>query len=211
MVLYGHATTRCRGWGERVIVWLQTVLMTLLMAFVAPDVVVAEQARAAVQRIDPLIHQDQLSMDIDIDMALSDSMKEALERGVALSFTIEVKIEEPRWWWFNKTLVDAQLTRRIAFNTLTRQWRVGIGDLGFVVGSYEEALDIVRRVRGWEVAPLDRFEFNTPYLGQVRIMLDTTQLSRPMQLDANKRSDWNLVSPWRSFEFSVDRNIVREP
>lgn len=164
-----------------------------------------DQAHAAVQRIEPMVHQGHLSMDIDIEMSLSHAMTEALRRGVPLTFTIEVQIDQPRWWWFDKVLVDARLTRRVSFNTLTRQWRVSIGDLGLVVASYDEALDLVRRVRGWEVAPMDRFESGTDYKGQVRIMLDATQLSRPMQLDANKRSDWTLISPWREFEFSVGR------
>ena len=166
----------------------------------------ADTAYASVQRIEPLIHQGQLSMDLDIDMSLSRAMKEALERGVPLTFMLEVQVEQPRWWWFDKVVVDARLTRRITFNTLTRQWRVSIGDLGLVVGSYEEALDLVRRVRGWEIAPIDRFALNKDYVGQVRIMLDTTQLSRPLQLDANKRSDWNLTSPWRGFDFRVGRD-----
>lgn len=166
----------------------------------------ANNPRAAVVRIDPLVQQGQLSMDIDIDMALSQSMKAALERGVPLTFSIEVEISEPRWWWFDKSLVDARLTRRISFNTLTRQWRVSIGDLGFAVSSYEQALDMVRRVRGWMVAPIDRFDLDTTYAGQVRITLDTTQLSRPLQLDASKRSDWTLVSPWKIFDFKIHRD-----
>lgn len=166
----------------------------------------ADTASAAVQRIEPLIHQGQLSMDLDIDMSLSPAMKDALERGVPLTFMLEVQVEQPRWWWFDKVLVDAQLTRRITFNTLTRQWRVSIGDLGLVVGSYAEALDLVRRVRGWEIAPIDRFDVDSDYVGRVRIMLDTTQLSRPLQLDASKRGDWNLTSPWRSFNFKVGRD-----
>jgi len=164
----------------------------------------AQVAKASVDRIEPFILQGFLSLDIDFGMELSPAMREALERGVPLSFTIELQIEQPRWWWLNKTLVNASMSRRIFYNTLTQQWRVSIGDLGFMVGSFQEALDIVKRVRGWEVAPLDRFEHNTNYVGQVRIMLDTTQLSRPLQLDASKRDDWNMASPWRSFEFSVN-------
>lgn len=181
-------------------------LLVAVLAGLFWEGVRAETASASVQRIEPLIHQGQLSMDLDIDMSLSRAMKEALDRGVPLTFMLEVQVEQPRWWWFDKVLVDTQLTRRITFNTLTRQWRVSIGDLGLVVASYAEALDLVRRVRGWEIAPIDRFDLDKDYVGRVRIMLDTTQLSRPLQLDANKRSDWSLSSPWRSFNFKVGRD-----
>lgn len=184
---------------------LTWVLLMGTRLALAQNADVGEQPSAAVQRIDPLIHQGQLSMDIDIEMSLSTAMEDALKLGVPLTFTIEVQIDQPRWWWFDKVMVDSRLTRRIAFNTLTRQWRVSIGDLGMVVATYQEALDLVRRVRGWAVAPIDQFETGAQYAGRVRIMLDPTQLSRPMRLDASKRVDWTLVSPWRSFEFKLGR------
>lgn len=195
----------CHRPRSRSVPWLLLLLIAVL-AGLCWQSVRADTASATVQRIEPLIHQSRLSMDLDIDLSLSPAMKDALERGVPLTFMLEVQVEQPRWWWFDKVLVDAQLTRRITFNTLTRQWRVSIGDLGLVVGSYAEALDLVRRVRGWEIAPIDRFDVDSDYVGRVRIMLDTTQLSRPLQLDASKRGDWNLTSPWRSFNFKVGRD-----
>lgn len=169
----------------------------------------AQAPHAEIRRIDPLVQNGQLVMDVDIDLQLSSAMREALDRGVPLAFEIAIEIGEPRWWWFDRKLVQAQLLRRISYNTLTRQWRVSTGDLGMVVPTYEEALDLVRRVRGWVVAPIDRFDLGNAYEGQVRIQLDMTQMSRALQLDASKR-DWQLTSAWRTFSFQLEQEKIPE-
>jgi len=198
--------------GARTIgLFLQAVLTGLL--FCVSSVVLAQslpstldsEARANVMRIEPLVIDGQLAMDIDTDLSLNGTMRQALERGLPLFFSIEVQISQPRWWWFNKDLVDTTLTRRLAFNNLTGQWRVSTGDLSLTLATFEEALVALRRVRNWPVALSDRFDPDTSYIGRVRIRLDTSQLARPLQLDPANRGAWALSSPWKSFEFMIRR------
>ena len=163
------------------------------------------EARADILRIDPTVVDAQLTMDIDTDLSLNSTMRQALERGLPLFFSIEVEISQPRWWWLNKTMVDTTLTRRLSFNNLTQQWRVSTGDLSITLASFEEALVALRRVRNWPVALSDRFNPETNYKGRVRIRLDTTQLARPLQLDPANRHNLTLSSPWKAFEFMIRR------
>lgn len=160
-------------------------------------------AEAQIKKIEPLISEGHLTMDLDVGLKLSSIVLEAAERGVPLYFTLDVKIKAPRWWWLDKSIIDTSLTRRMSYNTLTQQWRVATGDLYLPVASLQEALAVMENVRGWPVAPLDRFEPNIRYEGAVRIRLDTTHLARPLQLDARNRGAWSLTSPWKPFDFSV--------
>lgn len=171
----------------------------------------ALEAVANVLRIEPVVIDGQLSMDIDTDLSLNGTMRQALERGLPLFFSLDVQISQPRWWWLNKELVDITLTRRLSFNNLTQQWRVSTGDLSITLLSFEEALSALRRVRNWPVALSDRFNPDTTYKGRVRIRLDTTQLARPLQLDPVNRNDWALSSPWKAFEFMIRRPTASTP
>lgn len=164
---------------------------------------VAFAAEAQIKRIEPLIGEGHLTMDLDVNLKLSPIVIDAAERGVPLYFTLDVKITSPRWWWWDRQIVETSLTRRMSYNTLTQQWRVATGDLFLPVGSLQEGVAVLEKVRGWPVAPLDRFEPNTQYEGSVRIRLDTSHLARPLQLDARNRGAWSLTSPWASFDFSV--------
>jgi hypothetical protein len=168
-------------------------------------------AQADVLRIEPVVIDGQLSMDIDTQLSLNNTMRQALNRGLPLFFSIEVQINQPRWWWFDKDLVDTRLTRRLSFNNLTQQWHISTGDLSVTFSSFEQAQAALRRVRNWPVALSDRFNPDTTYEGRVRIRLDTTQLARPLQLDPANRGDWTLSSPWKAFEFMIRRPAASTP
>lgn len=172
---------------------------------VACHVAAQSNASASITRIEPTVLRGQLSIDIDSDLRLNDTMQRALSRGVPLVFSIDLQIERPRWWWFNKTIVDTALQRRLSFDTLTRSWRVSTGDLSITAGSFSDAMKALRHVHNWPIVLTDRFEPQIQYIGRVRIRLDSDQLARPLQMDTINRTDWTLVSPWQSFEFSIRR------
>jgi hypothetical protein len=168
-------------------------------------------APAEVLRIEPMVLDGQLSMNIDTQLTLNSTMRQALNRGLPLFFSIEVEINQPRWWWFDKDLVDTHLTRRLSFNNLTQQWLISTGDLSVTFTSFEQAQAALRRVRNWPVALSDRFNPDTTFEGRVRIRLDTTQLARPLQLDPANRNEWTLSSPWKAFEFMIRRPTKGAP
>jgi hypothetical protein len=164
---------------------------------------VSQAAEPRIERIEPLITEGQLTLDLDLTFDLGRVVTEAAERGVPLYFTFDLKITSPRWWWFDRVLVEATLTRRLTYNALTQQWRVATGDLFLPVKSLNEALALLKQVRGWPVAPSDRFDKNQRYEGRIRMRLDASQLARPLQLEAARSSAWSLASPWAPFDFSI--------
>ena len=191
---------------EALVVWLLAVIGSSFAQAQTPS-----KALADINRIDPVARAGELFIDMDISLTLNPTMKQALMRGVPLYFAIELQIEQPRWWWLNKTLVDTRLMRRLALDTLTQTWRISTGNLFVTASTYEEALSNITHVRQWPIVPSDRFEPNRTYEGRVRIRLDTEQLARPMQMDAASRSQWALSSDWKAFEFSVQRSKEQAP
>jgi hypothetical protein len=184
---------------------LLLVAMTAAMGARAGD-----QATASVQRIEPLVMSGQLMFDVDLNVELNDKMKQVLSRGVPLTFSLELEISAPRWWWFDRTIVDTTLERRLSYNTLTRIWRVTTGDFSVSAASYEDAMKSLSNVRQWPVVLSDRFEPDQTYIGAIRLRLDSDQLARPLQMDT-AREQWSLSSPWKSFDFSIRRNPEGTP
>jgi hypothetical protein len=171
----------------------------------APFVSLAQTSEARVTRIEPEIIDQQLTLDVDFQLSLGAMVRDAAERGVPLHFAVDLEISSPRWWWLDKVLVQTSMSRRVTFNTLTRQWRVAAGDLFMPVESLDEALKIISRIRGWPVSPTDRFEPGVKYEGRVRLRLDASQLALPLQIESSKRSEWALSSSWQPFDFSIRR------
>lgn len=186
-----------------IFVW--RLLATWLVCVLCVGVNVARASEARILRTEPLPQDGQLTMDLDVALDLSRSVLDVVEHGVPLYFTYDVQITAPRWWWFDEVLVQATLSRRLIYNNLTQQWRVATGDLFLPAASQEDALQVIKQIRGWPIAPVDRFEPDVKYEGKVRIRLDTSHMARPLQLDARNRGAWSMTSPWATFDFSIRR------
>ena len=169
--------------------------------------VFAQEAR--VLRVDPVLRDGKLYIDADVALPVRDELRNAAEKGVPIYFTADAEIVSKRWWWLDKVVVSEQLTWRIVYNALTRQWRVGTGDLSLPEASLDDALSLVRNVRGWAVADLSELEPDEEYEGRIRLRLDTSLLARPFQVDALNSSAWSLATPWKNFSFSISLDALQ--
>src|SRR5690554_402486 len=161
-----------------------------------------------VLRVDPVVRDGKLYIDADVDLPVVGDLRNAAQKGVPLYFSADVEIVSKRWWWFDKVVVNDRLTWRIVYNALTRQWRIGTGELSLPESSLDDALSLVRNIRGWAVADVNELDRDQLYEGRIRVRLDTSLLARPFQVDAFNSSAWSLATPWKNFTFSIS---VEEP
>ncbi|MHA3903763.1 DUF4390 domain-containing protein [Castellaniella sp. WN] len=184
------------------------ILLAFSLLFLASPAARAENGQ--VVRIEPVLSQGQILLDADIDFTLSDELHDAARKGVPLYFTADLIIEHPRWWWFDETVLSLSHTWRVQYNALTRQWRVGTGDLSLPATALDEALDLVRHIRDWPLGEADRFSPGQTYQGRLRLRLDTSRLARPFQVDALNSAAWSLTTPWKTFTFSISAETPRD-
>ena len=156
-----------------------------------------------VVEVTPFIADEKLYINADIAFELSDEIREAAFKGVPLHFTADVEIKSSRWWWFDKTEIKESQTWRVVYNALTRQWRVGAGDLLWPESSLSDALYPMRHIRHWALAYVIDLDPEQQYQGRVRLRLDTSLLTRPLQVDALDGRSWSLATPWKNFNFYV--------
>jgi hypothetical protein len=143
-------------------------------------------------------------LDAQFDFELPPVLEDAVNRGIALYFVIEFELFRPRWYWFDKKLVDVARTYRLTYSPLTRQYRLATGALAQPFDSLPEALAALRRLRGWRVADRTIIRPEDDYTAQVRMRLDTSQLPKPFQVNALTNRDWTLASDWRNVPVSAD-------
>lgn len=162
-----------------------------------------------VVRVDPVLREGKLYIDADVDFEVTDDLRNAAQKGVPLYFTADLEVVSGRWWWFDKVEVSEQLTWRVVYNALTRQWRVGTGDLSMPEPSLDDALSLVRNIRNWAVADANDLDVDELYTGRLRVRLNTSLLARPFQVDALNSSAWSLSTPWKNFTFSISPDAPR--
>jgi Domain of unknown function (DUF4390) len=140
----------------------------------------------------PSIHGYQINA--DFDLKLNDTLGEALERGVVLFFVVESRLWRPRWWWLNDTIASAQETRKLSYNSLTRQYRLSAGNLYQNFNSLDDAEAALAQLRNQTLAQPNTLNKENRYRASVRLWLDVTQLPKPFQVKAVTAADWKLDS-----------------
>jgi hypothetical protein len=144
------------------------------------------------------------TLEANYEITLTHTLEEALVRGLPLIFVTEFELVYPRWWTlnlWNRTISEFRTQHRLSYNALTLQYRVSFGTLNQNFDSLDEALAVIGRVR---YSPAVHFQEITPeniYLAELRLRLDTSQLPKPLQIDALGSSDWNLSSDWYRWTF----------
>lgn len=140
--------------------------------------------------------EDSYVLEANFDIALTPTLEDVLNKGVSLYFVLEFELIRPRWYWFNDKIVATQQQYRLSYNALTRQYRIGVGNLYQNFGALADALEVMSRVRRREDIEPGMLRKDSTYTAAVRLRLDTSQLPKPFQLSALGSRDWKIGSDW---------------
>ena len=165
--------------------------------------VVAEPGRDGGARRGQVEHT--LLLSADIQLPLTDTLKDSIDRGLALYFQTDVQVVRPRWYWLNEEVISTSIEWRLSYHALTRQYRVATNAQGQTAATLDEALAVMSSIRA---VPIGRVSNLTPgqrYDVWVRMRLDTGRLPKPFQMTAMTNRDWNPQSEWKRFDFIVPR------
>lgn len=182
---------QCLRWG---------LFLLFLPAFTISHAASISVTQAAIEKVDNT-YRIQTGYQIDLNQHL----KDVLMHGVPLYFTEDLIITRERWYWFDKSIVDAHRTTRIAYNVLTDQYHVATdGLLQRSFDSLQQALDVITHPARWSVDDSSVLESNVPYQISVKLALDVSKLPKPFQVNAINDRDWNLSSPKKQFIFTPE-------
>ena len=147
---------------------------------------------------------DGLFVTASVSFELPSVVEDALLKGIPLVFVAEVDVFRNRWYWYDKKLISAERHFRLAFQPLTRRWRLNIASgqispnsLGLALNqsfdSLPEAMAAIRRVSRWKVAEASELEGDQKQSVEFRYRLDVSQLPRPFQIGVLGQADWNIA------------------
>ena len=155
------------------------LLALLLLAAFAAHAGSIEPKRAALTPGD-----DAYTLSAEFAIELGNRLEDAVARGVPLYFNLEFVLERSRKYWLNEHITTRSLTYRLAYSSLTRQYRLTTGNLHQNFGSLAEAMRVVGRIAALPVVDRDQIKPGESYEAAVRLALDRSQLPKPFQVDA---------------------------
>jgi hypothetical protein len=187
------------AWAE---LWRRVCWVLGAWLFVVPAVwaqsVTAELTELRAERRDAGLY-----LTAQLKLELGPVVEDALVKGLAVHFVAEAEVLRDRWYWYDRKVGAASRYYRLAFQPLTRRWRLnvssepisGTGLAGSISQNFEtlpEALDVIRRQSGWKVADITDLDVEARQYMTYRFRLDISQLPRPFQIAAGNQAEWSL-------------------
>jgi len=136
--------------------------------------------------------------------ALPADLESVLVRGVPVHFVWQVEVRRPRWYWSAEYLGSLQRVVRLAYQPLTRRWRVSVSSgpiseaapgtaLHQNLDSFAEALAAATSVSRWQILTADELPKGSALRVEFEFRLDDGLLPRPFLLVTPQNDGWSVL------------------
>ena len=194
-------TPCCRRLDVRALRLVWTIVVVAALAAACPA---ARAQGVHIKSAELIATEGGYALEANYGITLSHTLEEALLRGLVLPFVTEFELTYPRWWTlnlWNRIVSEFRQEHRLSFNALTQQYRVSFGSLHQNFDTLDEALIVIAHVRQRMAVAADDVDRDSVYLAALRLRLDTSQLPKPLQINALGSHDWSLSSDWYRWTF----------
>lgn len=147
--------------------------------------------------------EDGYALSAEFAVDLGARLEEAVARGVPLYFVLEFDLRRPRWYWASEHVAGRRIEYKLAYNALTRQYRLSAGGLHQTFASLGDALRVVARVGALHVIDKGALKPGETYEAALRLSLDRGQLPKPLQVDALANRDWQVEAEIQRWQFTA--------
>lgn len=183
--------------------WLACVCLLAILPLQAQAA--GETANAEVNQLLVERKPDGVVLSATLKFDLPSAVEDALHKGVPMFFVAEADVYRARWYWYDKKVLSAERHIRLAFQPLTRRWRINVASgtitassLGLALNqsfeSLADALGAIKRISNWKIAEPGELEAEPRHSVEFRFRLDLSQLPRPFQIGVLGQADWNIFA-----------------
>jgi len=178
--------------------WLIVLLMLPAFQNVAAEGIDVSRAEARIT------DGGQLSVSSRFQTELPDQLQQALRRGVPLNFTLGWQLSAPtvasyRFKFDQLIGDDSNIYYKLTFHPLTNRYRVTVGAFSTDYDTLDAALRAIGAVANWKVlhkGTLSGTEARETK-AEIRLLLSTSKLPKPFQINALTSKNWHLDSGWK--------------
>lgn len=146
---------------------------------------------------------DEWQLSAQLQFEIPPTVEDAMLKGIPMVFVYSADVLRERWYWYDKRVLSTERQMRLAYQPLTRRWRLNVSSgpvaasgsglaLNQSFDALAQALSAIKRIAKWKVADATELDANTKYKLDFRFRLDLGQLPRPFQIGALGQSDWDI-------------------
>lgn len=205
----GSTSPLPEGWRVLIRAWCRAsgrARATFLALLVGLCLLADARANPQVQQMALERTAEGLYLNARLGLTATPVVEDALVRGVPLYFVWQVDVSRSRWYWSDKRLVTVVRVLRLAYQPLTRRWRVSLSTDGGGAGggaglqyaahqnhdSLADALASIGRPGRWRLLDAAQIETGETHRVEVAFRLDLSLLPRPFQIGLGNDPDWSV-------------------
>ncbi|MCB1785948.1 MAG: DUF4390 domain-containing protein [Chromatiaceae bacterium] len=146
-----------------------------------------------------LSEDGRILLDADITFDLNDTVSEALQNGVPLTFETHVQMRRADAWVWEPDVVEHRLRTVLVYRPLSGLYELRnlIGDERLSFATRDAALRTLGNIVAMPVVERSRLDLDEEYLVRLEVRLDIEALPLPMRPTAYLQRDWWVASePW---------------
>lgn len=138
-------------------------------------------------------------LDADIEFSLNETVAEALDNGVPLTFETHVQMRRADAWVWESDVVEHRLRTVLQYRPLSAMYELRDleGARRYSFATRDAALNTLGRIVGMPIIGRDALDLDEDYLVRLNVRLDIEALPIPMRPAAYLKRDWRIASdPW---------------
>jgi len=165
----------------------------------------AEDSRLKVERATLTRESHHYHLDASFDTKVAPLLKDAISKGLRLSFLLDFQLLEPRKYWFDKELYTASKAIDIYYHALTKQYLVSQGKEQKAYETLNQALTAMGEVEHWQLFQSNLIQTGVAYKAALSVSLNQSKLPKAIQVDAIASEDWSVESPVYTWGVNLTR------
>jgi hypothetical protein len=178
--------------------------LLLACVLIFPATLSHAQSTAEISQLRIERSEEEVQLSAQLHFELPAVVEDALLKGIPMVFVMGADTLRERWYWYDKKITSSERYMRLAYQPLTRRWRLNVSSgpgaaaaVGLALNqSYDslaQALAAIKRVTKWKIADAGEFDPAVRYRAEFRFKLDLTQLPRPFQIGALGQTEWDIA------------------
>ncbi len=172
-------------------------LLLLLMLILLPTALV-QAKNFHIESVETQHKKGVYLLNAHVNFAFSEEAQEALQSGVPIIILLDIRLEEERSWWWDKTIAEMQQGYLLLYHALTEKYIVNHLNSGAQddYTSLETTLSALGQISNLPLIDSSLLDKDSNYLVKLRVRLDIESLPAPMRPLAYLSSNWHLASDW---------------
>ena len=141
----------------------------------------------------------------DMHIPESQPLRQTLESGLEIDFSLQVAVQRKRWWWLDQRAAETNWRATVEYDSILRRYRLATAD-GYrrEYQNLRDALNRLGQLRHWPLSPSVAPVLDDPdaYI-LARLEVDVSRLPQPVKILLLTDDEWDFSSGWTRLPLRV--------